>query len=250
MNFTADIAGKTANDNKRRKKNINKEKSLLEDTERIAELLGAAISKTDNSYIDNIQNGKETEIARLKNAEDSISDLDKEKRSDEIAEKKLFLYLDETRSRVLPHSREIVVEHREEVFHAIKTFLNVVKIANYDGLVSLEKETEILSDSSTQSDQMFVFGLQAIIDDFWTEHIMEKIFRQYQVDSGDIYMDFMLYFCIRIIIAMQEGLSDTAIKRLCLSMIPIEEHKALEEYLKYGLYAINEGSQECTMWTR
>ena len=59
-----------------------------------------------------------------------------------------------------------MAEHREEVFHAIKTFLNVVKIANYDGLVSLERETKLLSDSSIQSDQMFAFGLQAIIDDF------------------------------------------------------------------------------------
>ncbi len=187
MDFMADTARKTANGNKHRRKNINKEKSLLEDTERIAELLGVAISKTDNSYIDNIQNRKETEIVKLKNAEDSVSDPDKEKRSEEeTAKKKLFLYLDETRSRVLPHCREIVAEHREEVFHAIKTFLNVVKIANYDGLVSLERETKLLSDSSIQSDQMFAFGLQAIIDDFWTEHIMEKVFRQYQVDSGSL----------------------------------------------------------------
>ncbi len=248
MDFMADTARKTANGNKHRRKNINKEKSLLEDTERIAELLGVAISKTDNSYIDNIQNRKETEIVKLKNAEDSVSDPDKEKRSEEeTAKKKLFLYLDETRSRVLPHCREIVAEHREEVFHAIKTFLNVVKIANYDGLVSLERETKLLSDSSIQSDQMFAFGLQAIIDDFWTEHIMEKVFRQYQVDSGDIYMDCILYFCIRIVIAIQEGLSCTFVKRLCLSMIPMEEHKAFEEYLKYGLYAINGGNQECIM---
>lgn len=90
-----------------------------------------------------------------------------ERRSQKAAAKKrLFLQLDEMRSRVLPNSRENVAEHRKEVFHAIKTFLKVVKIAIYDGLAPLERETKILSESSIQSDRMFAFGVQAMLDDF------------------------------------------------------------------------------------
>ena len=156
--------------------------------------------------------------------------------------KKLFLQLDEMRSRVLPHSKEIVAEHREEVFHAIKTFLNVLKIAREDGLVPLEREIKILSESSIQSDWVFAFGVQAMLDDFWPELVMDKIFSRFQMDSDDIYRDFMLYFCIRIVIAMQEGLSCHIVKKIYLSMLPLEEHKAFEEYLKYGFYVVNGGS--------
>lgn len=240
--FTSSRTKKSVRDNKRYKKEIEDEKNLLEDIDRINELLGLPPEKGNSGDSVKIKSIKKTkrETEAPENKEDSMSDLDKAKLLEEEKEKKkLFLQLDEMRSRVLPHSREIMAEHREEIFHAIEVFLKVVKIARHDGLVPLERETEILSKSAIQSDQMFAAGLQAMIDDFWTNIAMEKMFGQFPINSNDIYMDFMLYCCIRVVIAMQEGLSDSVVKKLCLSMIPLEEHKALEEYLKYGIYVIN-----------
>lgn len=178
-----------------------------------------------DSFLEPMNEKQREEYERLKDKED----LEKLQLGNEEKSESVFERLDGMRREILPHSKEVVREHRFEIFAVIERILQVEEIARVQGLDPFLAEGERLAAGENEWERFLARGLNAkvVADDVAV--ILEMI-DIYEGSERNAVNDLRMYLCIRGAISILRGESALVIKDILLSCIPYEERKYFEKY--------------------
>lgn len=142
----------------------------------------------------------------------------------------VYRRLDNLRKEILPHGKEIMKEHRFEIFAAIDQMLSLLEIARVKGLEPLCEEGKRLLESDLESDNFIALGIseQAMIENCSLD-IMLHNFDQALRDPAQ---DFIRYIYMRGMTMMLDGLNPVVGRTLFISLLPEEERVYFENHQK------------------
>lgn len=140
--------------------------------------------------------------------------------------------LDKLRKQLLPHSREVMVGHRFEVFAAVERMLHIIYVASKRGLAPLKEEEGKLLGSGSELECFLAIGIK-------TEALaacssMSDMFCVYDSSGRSTWKDFIRYIYIRGVLMMTVGVSALMAKMVLFSLLPEEERRLFEKYQQHG----------------
>lgn len=138
------------------------------------------------------------------------------------------------RKEILPHSEEIMEEHRFEVFAAIERLYEVLDEAFHNGLSGLEREKKKIAEGGTDLEDILLEGMDECL--FFDGKNTYRVFALYDKCERENWKDFIRYIYIRGVMMMTIGLGPDSAVRLLMSLLPDKDAEVLKKiFVKRGV---------------
>lgn len=146
----------------------------------------------------------------------------------------VYKRLDIIRKEILPHSEEIMAEHRFEVFAAIERVYELLHEAFKNGLTGVERERKKLVEDGTELEAILIEGLEEGL--FFDGKNIYRTFVLYEEGDRIYWKDFIRYIYIRGIMMMTMGLKPEIAVLILMSMLPDKDEEVLRKiFIKRGV---------------
>lgn len=145
-----------------------------------------------------------------------------------MSNQEAYQRMDKLRRELLPHGREVMAEHRFEVFAAVERMLQILEVAHTWGLILLEEEGRKLAESDSDLAHFLAAGIKT--EALECSCSMYDMFCAYDRSERSLWQDFIRYIYIRGVMMMTTGMNLGPAKLILLSLLPVEDRGLFEKY--------------------
>jgi len=145
-----------------------------------------------------------------------------------MSNQEAYQRLDKLSKELLPHGREIMEEHRFEVFAAMERMLKVLHVAFTQGLLPLEKEGRRLAESDSELLHFLAAGIKT--EALETCSSMYDMFCAYDSSERSLWQDFIRYIYMRGVLMMTTRMNLREAKLVLVTLLPVEDRRLFDKY--------------------